>query len=87
MVVDLTSLVEAELVAPAEPSLPTSSTSSTTSSPSCTSVTLPSSSWVKLSSTLLSHPAHGRCHLRIAFSTFSDGLLLRKFDWNEESVS
>ena len=59
----------------------------TLASPSCSSLTLPSPSWVKLASGLLSHPPFGRCHLRIQFSTFSDGLILRKFDWNEESVS
>ena len=42
---------------------------------------------VKLSSSLLSHPTNGRCHLRIIFSSFSSGMIFRKFDWNEESVS
>ena len=45
------------------------------------------SSWIKLSSSLLSHPAGGRVWVRILFSTFSNGLLLRKFDWNNESIS
>jgi len=53
----------------------------------CTTVTLEAASWMKLSSKLLTHPPRGRCHIRIEFSTFSDGLVLRKFDWNDESIS
>merc|ERR1712012_67689 len=44
----------------------------------CYSVTLEENSWLKLSSKLLTHPPKGRCFVRIVFSTFSDGLLLKK---------
>ena len=53
----------------------------------CRALTMEASSWIKLSSSLLSHPAGGRVWVRILFSTFSNGLLLRKFDWNNESIS
>ena len=50
-------------------------------------MTVDSTSWVKLSSKLLTHPTEGRCWIKIVFSTFSNGLLLRKFDWNNEAIS
>ena len=54
---------------------------------SCQSVSLQGPAWVKLSSSLMSHPPQGRCYVNIVFSTFSNGLLLRKFDWNDESIT
>ena len=73
----------------------TTTTTTTTTTPvalpgqsdQCLAITLESTSWIKLSTELLTHPSEGRCHVRILFSTFSNGLLLRKFDWNEESIS
>ena len=50
-------------------------------------MTIDSASWIKLSSKLLTHPSDGRCHIRIVFSTFFNGLVLRKFDWHDESIS
>ena len=50
-------------------------------------MTVDSTSWVKLSSKLLTHPQQGRCWIKIVFSTFSNGLLLRKFDWNNEAIT
>ena len=42
---------------------------------------------MKLSSSIMSHPPGGLCYVNIVFSTFSNGLLLRKFDWNDESIT
>ena len=81
------------------PSSPSSTTSPPTPPPSppptpaggggasCQSITLQGPAWVKLPSSLLSHPPGGLCYVNIVFSTFSNGLLLRKFDWNDESIT
>ena len=78
------------IITSSTPPTTTSTTTPTTSEETkgqCYSLTIEGASWIKLSSKLLTHPTEGRCHVRIVFSTFSNGLLLRKFDWNHESLT